>query len=75
MNRFFNVLLAALAGLLSLASVAQTAQPAAASSPAKPKNYVLVSAVGDQFTYVRQKQQVGSNIIDNFDRKVFKVPN
>lgn len=43
--------------------------------PPKPKVYALISAVGDQFTYVTQKQSVGSNILDNFSRQVIKVPN
>lgn len=43
--------------------------------PPKPKVYALISAVGDQFTYVTQKQSVGSNVLDNFSRQVIKVPN
>lgn len=58
---------------------AQTpAQPASTASAATPKpvrTHALVSAVGDQFTYVRQKEVTGSNVIDNFTRKVVKVPN
>ena len=48
-----------------------TADPVAVS---KPKVYMLISAVGDQFTYVTQKQSVGSNILDNFSRQVVKMP-
>ena len=48
--------------------------PADAVPAAKPKVYMLISAVGDQFTYVTQKRSVGSNVIDNFDRKVIKIP-
>lgn len=42
---------------------------------AKPLSFALVSALGDQFTYVRQKQATGSNIIDNNNRTVVKIPN
>ena len=45
-----------------------------AEAPAKPQVIALISAVGDQFTYVKVRQQVGSNIIDNNFRKVMKVP-
>ena len=48
-----------------------TADPVAVS---KPKVYMLISAVGDQFTYVTQRQSVGSNILDNFSRQVVKMP-
>ena len=40
----------------------------------KPKVYALISAVGDQFTLVTQKQSVGSNVLDNYRREVVKVP-
>jgi hypothetical protein len=49
--------------------------PAAATASANAKTYALVSAVGDQFTYVRQRESTGSNRIDNFTRQVIKVPN
>ena len=49
--------------------------PADTIPPPKPKVYALISAVGDQFTYVTQKQSVGSNVLDNFSRQVIKVPN
>jgi hypothetical protein len=52
---------------------AQTAADPAASP--KPKVYALISAVGDQFTYVTQKQSVGSNFLDHYDRKVIRIPN
>jgi hypothetical protein len=52
----------------SVTAIAQTAE-----AP-KPKVYALISAVGDQFTYVTQKQSVGSNILDNYKRVVMKVP-
>lgn len=65
--------------LLSVAALAMalthaTAGAQADAKPAaKPKNIVLVSAVGDKFTLVRQREQTGSNVIDNFQRKVLKV--
>ena len=66
--------LAALFVLLSATFVsAQT--PPNTIAPPKPKVYALISAVGDQFTYVTQKQSVGSNVLDNFSRQVIKVPN
>jgi hypothetical protein len=48
----------------------------AATPPATPQKqiFALVSAVGDQFTYVRQKESTGSNIIDNNIRNNIKVP-
>ena len=33
-----------------------------------------MAAVGDQFQYVRQKESVGSNFIDNHTRQTLKVP-
>ncbi len=67
---------------VSMAAVAQSAPAdapkAGASAPAQvagAKTYALVSAVGDQFTYVRQRESTGSNRIDNFTRQVIKVPN
>ena len=50
-----------------------TATPPAAATPQK-QIFALVSAVGDQFTYVRQKESTGSNIIDNNIRNNIKVP-
>lgn len=47
---------------------------ASKSDPAKKEVFALIAAVGDQFSYVRQKQAVGSNIIDNNFRKTLKVP-
>ncbi len=58
--------------------------PAAATAPAvavdgstepaaKVMTYALVSAVGDQLNIVRQKQSVGSNMIDNTTRKTLKI--
>jgi hypothetical protein len=51
------------------------AQAPEAKAAEKPTTYALISAVGDKFTYVSQKQSTGSNVIDNFARKVIKVPN
>jgi hypothetical protein len=47
-------------------------KPAGAAAE-KKQVFALVSAVGDQFTYVRQKESTGSNIIDNNVRKTLKV--
>ena len=54
--------------------VLHAAEKGQAGSPRQRRN-VLVSAVGDRFTMVRQREQVGSNIIDNFYRSTFNVPN
>ena len=45
--------------------------PAAVISTAK--TFALVSAVGDQFQYVRQKESVGSHL-ENFTRQTLNVP-
>ena len=63
-----------LVAVIALAA-AGAAQAQDSTTPAKPKVYALISAVGDQFTVVTQKQNVGSNIIDNFRRDVIRVPN
>ena len=63
------------AGLLFANTGAFAQAPADPTTPPKPKVYALISAVGDQFTYVTQKQSVGSNVLDNFSRQVIKVPN
>jgi hypothetical protein len=63
---------------LSTSSFAQapaSGAVAAASTPAKKQIIALVAAVGDQFTYVRQKEATGSNIVDNNNRRVVKVEN
>ena len=52
--------------------VAAHAQPVTAP---KPKVYALISAVGDQFSYVTQKESIGSNILDHYRRDVIRVPN
>jgi hypothetical protein len=70
-----HVLSAAL--VVSLSGTAAVAQPAmpAAQKPvaAPPRTIALVAAVGDQFTRVRQKQQVGSHL-ENFTRDVVQMP-
>jgi hypothetical protein len=69
-----RILTAVIVTLTAMSATAQ--QPSNSAKPdAPPKTIVLVSAVGDQFTMVRQKEQVGSNILDNFQRSTFKVPN
>jgi hypothetical protein len=63
-------------GLLVAAPVsAQTATPVAAPAPTKKPIIALVSTLGDQITYVRQKESTGSNIIDNNNRQIIKTPN
>ena len=68
MNRALKRLLAALP--LATCVIAH-AQPVEAP---KPKVYALISAVGDQFTIVTQKQSTGSNVLDNYRREIIKVP-
>lgn len=55
-----------------LLALASPVLPAADEAP-KPRTFALVSAVGDQFQYVRRRQQVGSNL-DPFYRLAAKVP-
>ena len=78
-----SALLAAAAISLPGITVAQTvaAPPATATAAAPvttpataPRVFALVAAVGDQFQYVRQKESVGSNFIDNHSRRALKVP-
>lgn len=78
-----SALLAAAAISLPGITVAQTvaAPPATATAAApvttpatSPRVFALVAAVGDQFQYVRQKESVGSNFIDNHTRQTLKVP-
>ena len=69
MNKGLQLFLGALA-LSACAGV--HAQPVEAP---KPKVYALISAVGDQFTIVTQRQSVGSNRLDNYRRELIKVPN
>lgn len=58
------------------APAAPTAQAAPAAAPpatSAPRVFALVSAVGDQFQYVRQKESVGSHL-DPFVRNTMTVP-
>jgi hypothetical protein len=71
MIRTSSLILAIVAALLSPTPLAQ----ANTAPAAKKQTIALVSAVGDQFNYVRQKQQVGSNILDNNTRQTIKTPN
>jgi hypothetical protein len=59
---------------LGLSGFGARAEEAAAANVPKPKTYALVAAVGDQFTFVRQKMGTGSHL-EPFYRKVVKVPN
>lgn len=58
-------------------TAATTATPTAPATPvttaAKPRVIALVSAVGDQFQYVRQKESVGSHL-DPYTRQTLNVP-
>lgn len=74
MNKRLSMLVAVWISLSSVTAFAQASVEAAAPPP-KPKVYMLISAVGDQFTYVTQKTSVGSNRLDHYERKVIKVPN
>ncbi len=56
------------AALAPATAITDTAEPVA-----KVMTYALVSAVGDQLNVVRQKQSVGSNMIDNTTRKTLKI--
>ena len=71
----FGVIATTIALILSPAVYAQTtpAAPVAAAVPAPAKTFALVSAVGDQFQYVRQKESVGSHL-ENFTRQSLTVP-
>ncbi len=68
MNKPLQLMLGA---VTLVACTTLTAQPTAAP---KPKVYALISAVGDHFTYVTQKESTGSNVIDHYKRVVLKVP-
>ena len=82
----FSLTLFALSSLFvaRLSTAQPVAEPNAGATLAAPKSttiapgkkqvFALISAVGDQFTYVKLRQQVGSNIIDNNYRKVMKAP-
>jgi len=55
-------------------TAAAIAKPTATAAE-KKQVFALVSAVGDQFTYVRQRESTGSNIIDNNNRRTLKTQN
>jgi hypothetical protein len=46
----------------------------AAPPPPRPTVYALVSAVGGDLTFVRQREQVGSNRVDTFNRLTVQIP-
>jgi hypothetical protein len=69
------VLSLGLAALVPFSSFQTFAQAPDTKPAEKPTTYALISAVGDQFTFVSKKLSTGSNIIDNFTRNVIKVPN
>ncbi len=56
-----------------VAPATQVASTAPTSAATAPKVFALVSAVGDQFQYVRQKESVGSHL-DPFVRNTLTVP-
>jgi hypothetical protein len=47
---------------------------AAPAPPPKPTVYALVSAVGGDLTFVRNREQVGSNRVDTYHRLTLKIP-
>ncbi len=67
--RWISALLGAVISFSALAS--DVGAPVATAK----QTFALVAAVGDQFTYVRQRESVGSSIIDNNIRRVIKIPN
>ena len=62
---------AILAVLLALALPALGNDPPA---PKKPTVYALVSAVGGSLTFVRQREQAGSNRVDTYHRLSVPIP-
>jgi hypothetical protein len=63
--------LAPLLVALALPALSATAET---PPPPKPTVYALVSAVGGDLTFVRQREQVGSNRVDTYHRLTLKVP-
>lgn len=57
---------------VAVAQEKKDADPAA--PPAKPTVYALVSAVGGDLTFVRQREQVGSNRVDTYSRLTLQIP-
>lgn len=74
--KFFNIAVASAAVLLGFNVAAQDAGVAAKppAPAAKARTVALVAAVGDQFTYLRQKESVGSHL-EPYTRRIVKVPN
>lgn len=68
MNKVLQVFIGTMALIASAPSQAQPVETL------KPKVYALISAVGDQLTYVTQRESTGSNVIDHYKRVVLKVP-
>jgi len=70
------ILALCLAGALAFApcASAQDRKEGEGAPPPKPTVYALVSAVGGDLTFVRQREQVGSNRVDTYDRLTLKVP-
>ncbi len=67
-------LLSVSAAFLAGSAMAQQTMPAGHKPvDTAPRTIALVAAVGDQFTRVRQKQQVGSHL-ENFTRDVVQMP-
>jgi hypothetical protein len=62
-----------LAALAAFAAVSASSDVSAQTTNA-PKTIALVSMVGDEFSFVVQKQATGSNVIDNYTRKTIRVP-
>jgi hypothetical protein len=62
-------------GLGLAAAIPAFAQDAAVPATApKPTVYALVSAVGGDLTFVRNREQVGSNRVDTYHRLTVKIP-
>lgn len=76
--KFFNLVIASAAILLGFNVAAQdaakTAAPATPAAAGKPRTVALIAAVGDQFTYLRQRESVGSHM-EPYTRRIVKVPN
>lgn len=66
--------LAALALAACLPAAAQQATAPGAAPAPKPTVYALVSAVGGDLTFVRAREQVGSNRVDTYHRLTLKMP-
>jgi hypothetical protein len=64
------------AAILVAAALPAAAQAPAADAPPLPKPtvYALVSAVGGDLTFVRNREQVGSNRVDTYHRLTLKIP-